>query len=109
MYGEDRTTIVDRREMLKVKIKSLAEESRIIRNEERKSNGVLRNELHSHRVIVVRNAARHTHIAYGLIKGRRLDQIEKTDRRINWDSVRKMIKQYGPVNFTEPVEMKKAA
>lgn len=35
MYGKDRTTITDRREMLRVKLKSLGEEARIIRLEEK--------------------------------------------------------------------------
>ena len=65
---------------LKVKLKSLAEESRIIRNDERrlkaKRNFQKLNELHDHRVHVVRPVARATHIAYGLLRGLGYRQIE---------------------------------
>lgn len=96
MYSKDRSTIVDRREMLRVKLKSLAEEARIIRREENRSilvtygrdeagkrvvlkrlkNGALRHELRAHRTGVVRDAARAAHLAYGFIKGRTLEQME---------------------------------
>lgn len=100
-------TMIDRREMLKIKIKSLAEEARIIRKEE---NGLdtrvfggelMQRELHHHRIIDVRGAARTSHIAYGLIRGKALDNIEKPIRPRThsvWDAVRKMIKSYGPVD-----------
>jgi len=112
MYAKDRTTIIDRREMLRVKLKSLAEEARIIRHEERKSYGSLRNELHLHRVWQVRRAARETHMAYGLIKGLTVDQIEpKRKSDLNWEAVNKMLKTYGPKGMVLPtdVQLKKAA
>ena len=49
MYAKDKETIIDRREMLRIKVKSLTAEARIIRVEERKTFGALRNELHIHR------------------------------------------------------------
>lgn len=97
MYAHDRCTIIDRREMLRIKLKSLAEEARIIRKEEHRSWGQLRNELHLHRVGIVRKTARDTHIAYGLLKGRTIEQIEhgaKTEP--DWDAINKMLKKYGP-------------
>jgi hypothetical protein len=94
-------TLRDRREMLRVKIKSLADEARIIRKEETRTNGTLREELHMHRIGTVRYEARATHLAYGLIRGRTLDRIEKptTPRPDHlWDKVRGMVKKYGPVS-----------
>jgi hypothetical protein len=100
MYDKDRKTIVDRREMLRVKIKSLAEEAKIIRKEEQRTKGNLRTELHLHRTWDVRRAARETHIAYGLIKGRTLEQIEPNRKtEVNWDAVNRMLKKYGPKDF----------
>lgn len=91
-------TIIDRREMLRVKLKSLAEEARIIRFEEKRTKGKLRDELHRHRVIDVRIAARNSHLAYGLIRGRTVEQVEgKAKSEPNWTEVRRLLKKYGPV------------
>ncbi len=101
--NEDGTfTLVDRREMLRVKLKSLAAEARIIRLEEKRAWAYpqYRQELHRHRVDAVRRAARDTHVAYGLIKGKTLDQIEGGSASApNWDAVEKMIKKYGPAGM----------
>jgi len=109
MYDETRVKVVDRREMLRVKIKSLAEEARIIRREEQRTWGELRNELHNHRVGVVRREARHAHLAYGLIRGRGISQIEPGAKRPpDWKRVQALCQKYGPLGFTVP-ELKKAA
>jgi len=98
--------IIDRREMLKVKIKSLAAEAQIIRREEFKARGQLRDELSIHRRGVVRNEARHAHIAYGLIRGRDYGAIEQTTKfPPSWEHVRRLCKRYGPSNFQEPACM----
>lgn len=100
--------IVDRREMLRVKLKSLAAEAKIIRREEsRQRCQQLRDELAVHRRTVVRDAARHTHLAYGIIRGRSIEQMEQTQRRLpNWQEVRRMLRLYGPkgldAEFKEP-------
>lgn len=92
--------IADRREMLRVKLKSLAEEAKIIRKEESRTRGPLRDELRVHRVTVVRHEARHTHLAYGLIRGRTLEQMEAKSRVApNWEKVKTMCKKYGPAGF----------
>ncbi len=97
MYEYKTNKLIDRREMLRVKLKSLAEEARIIRREEQRTHGRLRDELHLHRVGVVREAARATHIAYGLIKGRTYEQIERTAiYGPDWAAVEKMLAKYGP-------------
>ncbi|MCA9233250.1 MAG: hypothetical protein KDA57_21580 [Planctomycetales bacterium] len=93
---------------LRVKLKSLAEEARIVRREERKAHSDVRSSLHDHRVHVVRKAARNTHIAYGLLLGKTLEQIEGTAtpaRPPDWKAIEKMVRQYGPTNF----ELKLAA
>lgn len=108
MYAKD-GKIIDRREMLKVKIKSLAEEARIIRREEHRTRGELRNELREHRVGIVRSEARATHIAYGLIRGRSLDRIEPgAKRQPDWKKIESMCKRYGPTGFSIE-QFKKAA
>lgn len=98
--------VVDRREMLRVKLKSLAAEARIIRHEERRTRGALRDELADHRRKVVRQAARNTHVAYALIRGRAIERIEPNAKtEPNWSEVKRMCAQYGPKGF----ELKKAA
>lgn len=107
MYERNTSLILDRREMLRIKLKSLMEEARIIRREESKTNGPLREELTIHRREVVRDEARHTHLAYGFIRGLTFDQMERTQRSLpDWNRVRAMTKKYGPKNFTEPECMK---
>lgn len=110
MYAKDHVTIVDRREMLRVKLKSLAEEARIIRREEQRTHTVLREELHRHRVDVVRHESRATHLAYGFIRGMTREQMEPGwEARLKaeapfWHELDKalllkvdaMVKKYGP-------------
>lgn len=100
----------DRREMLKVKLKSLAEEARIIRKEERKAPPSIQNELYAHRIHVVRKAARATHIAYGIIRGRAWQDMEANakpqEKLYSWDlpffeDVQKMVRKYGNHIFSE--------
>lgn len=91
--------VVDRREMLKIKVKSLAEEARIIRKEERRTQGLLREELNSHRRMDVRFAARTSYMAYGMIRGRGIEQTERPGSprsETYWKAVRTMIQKYGP-------------
>ena len=54
---------------LKVKVKSLAAEAIIIRQEERKSSGTRRNSLAEHRKGTVRWHSRINLLAYGLLRG----------------------------------------
>lgn len=93
--------LLDRREMLKVKVKSLAEEARIIRKEERRTVGPLRDELSWHRRTAVRSAARQSHMAYGIIKGRPIGRVEREGSARNeafWKAVKVMVQKYGPVD-----------
>lgn len=102
MYAKDKVTIQDRREMLRVKLKSLAEEARIIRKEERRSWGALRHELWVHRVGPVRFEARAAHLAYGLLRGRTLQQMEQRDTIDSPElktRVDQLLKKYGPAKL----------
>jgi hypothetical protein len=86
----------DQRGYLKVKIKSLAEEAKIIRNEERKATGEKREGLYLHRIGTVRKAARHTLLAYGFLRGRKYRQMEaKCEASPMWPEVFKMVVKYG--------------
>lgn len=80
---------------LKIKLKSLAAEARIIRREEQK-NEYFRHGLRDHRKGIVRSVARDTQIAYGFLRGKDYKQIENNPKtKPNWDSVKKMIEKYG--------------
>jgi hypothetical protein len=83
---------------LKVKVKSLAAESKIIRLEEsRAKTPEARASLHQHRVGIVRLAARNTLLAYGYLRGRSYRQLEATcERPPDWSVVEKMVMKYGP-------------
>lgn len=84
---------------LKVKIKSLAEESRIIRREERRSSNGLRTELAEHRRYVVRRESRHSLLAYGYLRGRPRSAIERRSHKAgdaDFGSVERMVNKYGP-------------
>lgn len=108
MYAKDSLTIVDQREMLRVKSKSLAEEARIIRKEEARTHGPMRNRLQQHRRGIVRLEARATGLAYGFIKGYAWEKMEpKSSTLPDWARVRQMLKKYGPTGMVEPECMTK--
>lgn len=93
----------DHRLFLKVKIKSLAEEARIIRKEEKRCNSFLKHELRVHRTSVVRLEARATLLAYGYIRGRTYKQLEGkvtpnhyTDKAL-CTKAKAMVEKYGEV------------
>lgn len=87
--------------MLKVKIKSLAEEARIIRLEERRSapGGPQQRELHEHRVRDVRSEQRHSLLAYAFIRRVPLAKVEpKTGTPPDWKRVAKLVEKFGTAN-----------
>ncbi len=88
---------MDERVYLKVKIKSLGEEARIIRKETKRTRCIsIKEGLYRHRIDTVRPEARHTHLAYGFIRGRTFKQIEnKSKVAPDWKRVRKMVEKYG--------------
>lgn len=83
---------------LKIKVKSLAEEARIIRKEEGKVHGMRRWGLQHHRRTVVRDAARRSLVAYQFVRGRDWEACASDDpvtRNGDRSSVEKMIQKYG--------------
>ena len=83
---------------LKIKLKSLAAEARIIRKEELKNKGKWAwkaDSFYGHRVHYLRPITRATHVAYGLLRGLGYHQIEPTSKsQPDWDKVRKMVIKY---------------
>lgn len=87
---------------LKIKLKSLASEVRIIKSQERKMRGprwgacYQRSLLQRHRLDDIRPEIRATHLAYGYLRGRRVDQIEPCAKSVpDWERVYAMVKKYG--------------
>lgn len=65
-----------KRAELRVKIKSLAAEARMIRREELRLPGPERTSLYLHRICVVRPEARASQLAYGFLRGRAYKTME---------------------------------
>lgn len=89
--------MINKKLALKVKVKHLAEEARIIRMEERRSNGDTRDWLYIHRIYGVRPECRASHLAYAFAKGIPLKKVEKYPETIPesvWVRVTNMIKLY---------------
>lgn len=83
------------RACLRVKIKSLAEEARIIRREERKAR-YGRERLHLHRVGIVRSEARHAQLAYGMLRGRSYKSLEPNAKEPpNARRIAELVAKYG--------------
>jgi hypothetical protein len=83
---------------LKIKVKSLAEEARIIRKEERKLHGMRKWGLQHHRTTVVRDAARRSLVAYQFVRGRDWKSCASRDVHVHQrdrSSIEKMIQKYG--------------
>ena len=84
---------------LKVKRKSLAEEARIIRREERalikagKGATSKRESLYLHRVLKVRSASRYAHLAHAWGTGRLYKQVEQSTHEHNEPSRELLMKE----------------
>lgn len=98
--------LIDRREMLKIKARTLQLEAMVIRSEENKllTNPkdpayTLYKELHFHRVYPLRKEGRLTTLALGFIRGRQLIEMEATTRKpltaADWAAILSMVKKYG--------------
>lgn len=85
------------RNKIRVKIKSLAEESKIIRKEEKIAKSG-RSSLREHRVGIVRYEARHAQLAYAFLLGRPYEMVEQ-NARIEPDINRlvSLVSKYGNV------------
>lgn len=70
------------RAKFRVKIKSLAEEARLIRREERRCKRVawVAGSLRAHRIYVVRVEQRHTLLAYAFLRGTPYSVVERMPR-----------------------------
>ncbi len=93
---------------LKVKIKSLAVEARIIRKEEKKTkNETIRESLNHHRRTDVREEARWAQLAYAFLRGREYSEIEsKNSQNVNWTRVTKLVEKFGEHRFNnEPYDV----
>lgn len=90
-----------KRRFLKVKIKSLAAEAVIIRLEEKRARGQLRNELHQHRVHDVRSEQRAALLAYAFIRGRDIMKMDRTalsNTMLHWmlqKRAHELVKKFG--------------
>lgn len=83
---------------LKIKIKSLAAEARLIKAEERKWPGTstVRAGLQNHRIKDVRGEARSALVAYGFLRGRSYKRIERTTKtEPDWERVEALVAKYG--------------
>jgi hypothetical protein len=81
---------------LRIKIKNLADEARSIREEARKTSGMVKWGLNDHRTGVVRPHARHNLLAYGLLRRVPYEAIERTCFEApNFSTVEKHAKQFG--------------
>ena len=88
----------DLRTLLKVKIKSLAEEARIIRKEEQRTDSLnLYRQFNGHRRSDLRHESRHALLAYGFLRGMSLHRIEQSDQPVDWAKIRRLVSKYGPV------------
>lgn len=98
-----------RLKMLKVKIKSLADEARIIRREEVKAlrgprpDYVLYLELRNHRVGDVRREQRVSLLAYAFLRNKPLAACEPKHigQQIDWNRVLQLVLKFGPVTPAE--------
>jgi hypothetical protein len=88
--------------MLKVKIKSLADEARIIRLEEKRAgkDNDLRTLLHEHRVRDVRKEQQSALLAYAYLRHTPYAAVEaKCDTPPDWERVRKLVEKFGGLPY----------
>lgn len=88
-----------RKIQLKVKVKSLSEEARIIRKEERKFKKIdpqLFNELSEHRRGLLRYEARCSQLAYAYLRGREYNKVERKCKfPPDWKRVYALVEKFG--------------
>lgn len=110
-HGYIEGNTVDKSKFLKVKLKTLMAESRIIHLEEgRVRDPELRAELHAHRVQVVRAETRATHIAYALIRRKRYCQVERPGSApFDMKKVLGMLRKYGDHHLYDATDQTVAA
>ena len=90
-------------EKLRVKVKSLAEESRIIRHRMSKVKDVdLKADLQMHRRGIVRSEARHSQLAAACVRGRPYCEVENKVRNDNLPNFAKMKQMVERMGFRNP-------
>lgn len=101
--------LVDKRELLKIKLKSLAYEIRAIRRAMRTTWGPLWAEMRDH-VSELSSEARETGIAYALIRGVPLELVDDgvfdTPRYVDFQNVHSMVLRYGRKGQVKPLTSK---
>lgn len=86
---------------LKVKIKSLAAEAKIIRQEEKRCyDKKCRESLYLHRIGIVRDEARLSQLAYGFLRGKPRSIIEQSNKWINKAKLLDMISRFGDKKYS---------
>jgi len=81
---------------LKIKIKSLAAEAKIIRHEARKRKGDIRWNLNNHRTSILRYHARCNLLAYAIIKHIPYNCVEKkTKTKPNFNKISSLAQKFG--------------
>jgi hypothetical protein len=85
---------------LRVKLRSLAAEARVIKHEERRAKRWRQTAkleaLRDHRIHVVRDEARHSHLAYGFIRGVPYRAMEhKCRHKPELNRIVRMVQKYG--------------
>lgn len=85
-----------RRHQLRVKIKSLASEARIIRQEAQRTNSATaRLDLHLHRINVVRKEARAALLAYAFLRRKPYGSVERyTHEPPDWARVKRIAQRF---------------
>ena len=84
---------------LRIKIKSLVDESKNIRKEANKTSGMAKWRLQHHRTTVVRRHTRENLLAYGILRGVPYSAIEKKCyARPNFKMIIKHAKEFGGVD-----------
>lgn len=90
--------------MLKVKIKTLAEEAKIIRLEEHRApaGSQTQHELHYHRTHDVRIEQRNSMIAYAFLRGVPRHLCEPNAKtQPDWKRVEKMVEKFGALHYSD--------
>lgn len=90
---------------LRVKLKSLAAEAKIIRQQEVEANQLKdygqQNSLREHRTGIVRRQSRATLLAYQFLRGVPYAAVERPNSKpVDWKPVLQMVKKYGDATLT---------
>jgi hypothetical protein len=96
-------TINDERHLLKVRVKHLAAEAKIIRQEENQHHGMSKWKMQNHRKTTLRDAARRVQFAYAIVRGKTRERtagtygtkVHSLKRFQDQEAVSKLVEKYG--------------